>query len=83
MPALGCLPARLRSDHDEQASVVACVPLFDAVHGSHLHAPMEAARGEDVVQLVVACCRWVLAGEVERDHVAGVRGFVRLFPAAC
>ena len=77
MPAWGCPPVKLCSDHDEQATVVDCAPLFEGVHGSHLHAPVEAARGEDVVQLVVACCRWVFAGEVERDHVAGVRGFVR------
>ena len=83
MPAWGCLPARLRSDHDEQVAVVACAPLFDAVRGSLLHAPVKAARGEDVAQLVVACCRWVFAGEAERDHVAGVRGFVRLSSAAC
>ena len=40
---------RLRSDHDEQAAVVARAPLLDAVHGPHIHALVEAARGEDVV----------------------------------
>ena len=55
-------PLGLHSDHDEQATVVACAPLFNAIHGPNRDAVVEAARGEDVVQLVVACRRWVPAG---------------------
>ena len=66
----------LRSDLDEQAAVVARAPLLDAIHGPHIHALVKSVRGEDVVQLIVACRHWVPAGEVERHNVSGALRFV-------
>ena len=58
-------------DFDQQAAVVAGAPLPDAVHGAHLHPLVEAARGEDVVELIVACRLWILTREVTlRDSAA-------------
>ena len=57
--------------------MVACAPLFDRVHGPHRDVLVEAAGGEDIVQLIVACRFRILTWEVVRDDVAGVRGFTR------
>ena len=55
--------------------MVACTPLFNGVQGPHRDVLVEAAGGEDIVQLIVACRFRVLTWEVERDNVTGVRGF--------
>ena len=55
--------------------MVACTPLFSGVHGLHSDALVEAARGEDVVELIIARRLWILTGEIVGDDVAGVRGF--------
>ena len=57
--------------------MAARAPLLDGVHVPHPDALVESARGEGVVQLVVACRRRVLPWEVEGDYVAGARGFAQ------
>ena len=53
-------------DFDQQATVVTCTPLRDAIHGAYLHALVEAARGENVVQLVLRSRRGLRGGVVRR-----------------
>ena len=46
-------------------------PLLNGVEGTHRNAPMEAPRGEGVVELVLGS-RGGLSGCVIRRHVQGV-----------
>ena len=73
---------RLRQKDKAYFEVLACGsgrlrPTLRRVHGPHRDAFMEAAGGEDVVELIVACRLWVLTREVVRHDVAGVLGFTR------
>ena len=61
-------------DLDQEAAMIACAPFFDGIHGPHRDVLVKAAGGEDVVELLVACCLRALAGKVARYDVAGVAG---------
>ena len=58
-------------DCDKQTTVVTCTPFLDAVHGAYFDLLVEAARGENVVQLVLRG-RWRLRGGVASGHIPGV-----------
>ena len=46
-------------------------PFLKAVHGPHLHALVKAARGEDVVQLVVGVPATEYIPQLGDDHESG------------
>lgn len=63
--------------------MVACALLLDGVHRPHLDALVEAAGGEDVVELVIACRLWVLTWEVVGDDIGESEGSCVAFVSAC
>ena len=63
------IPVLFPRNFDEQPAVAAYAPLFDRVDGPHRDALVEAAGGEDVVELIVARRPGLLVKEAAGDDV--------------